>query len=378
MRILYVTDALAVWGGIERVLRDKMDYLVSHGEYEVHVITTDQGMHPIPYPLDERVHVRDLNIRYHQKYQYHGFKRLKKDYELRNLFLRRLKEAIEDIHPDLIIGIRFEAIDTIVKAKGQIPLICESHSMYYAYRYEETTVWNRLKFLSSRKNIRKADCIVALTEGDANDWRHVNTNVRVIPNIVHLNETGHYSSLVSKKAVFAGRFTIQKDIWSLLKVWKLVHQRHSDWELHAYGEGELKDDFQKALDQEEINLIVHEPTSNIFDKYLESSLLMMTSVYEPFGLVLPEAMSCGLPVVAFDCPYGPADIISDGQDGFLIKNRDIQVYADRVCQLIENDQLRRQMGERAVISSQRYLADIIMPQWESLFRQIVWKENMMD
>ena len=378
MRIVYVTDALAVWGGIERVLRDKMNYLVSHGNNEVYVITTDQGTHPIPYPLDERIHVRDLNIRYHQKYQYHGFKRFKKDSELRKLFLKRLKEAISDIHPDLIIGIRFEAINTIAKAKGNIPLICESHSMYNAYLYEETTVWSRLRFLLSRKNIRKADCIVALTKGDANDWRNVNKNVRVIPNIVHLNETGRYSSLESKKVIFVGRFTVQKDIWSLLKVWRLVHQRHPDWELHAYGEGELKEDFKKTVDLDNINLKVHEPTSNIFDRYLESSILIMTSVYEPFGLVLPEAMSCGLPVVAFDCPYGPADIISDGQDGFLIKGRDIQVYADRVCQLIENEQLRRLMGEHAVTSSQRYQADNIMPLWESLFRQIVDKKNVAD
>ena len=169
---------------------------------------------------------------------------------------------------------------------------------------------------------------------------------------------------------FVGRFTIQKDIWSLLKVWKLVHQRYPDWELNAYGEGELKASFQKVVDQEEINLIIHEPTIGITERYLESSLLMMTSVYEPFGLVLPEAMSCGLPVVAFDCPYGPADIISEGLDGFLIKDRDIQAYADRVCQLIGNYQLRRQMGEHAVISSQRFSADQIMPKWESLFEEI--------
>lgn len=375
MRILYISDALAVWGGIERVLRDKMNYLVEHYGYDVHIVTTDQGEHPIPYSLDDRVHVRDLNIRYHQKYQYSGLKRLKKDFELKNLFLKRLKEAILDIQPDLIIGIRFEAINTIVKAKGKIPLICESHSMYYAYRYEDTTVLNHLRFLFSKRNIRKANCIVALTEGDANDWRQVNGNVRVIPNIVHLNETGRYSTLESNKVIFVGRFTIQKDVWSLLEVWRLVHRRHPDWELHAYGEGELKADFQKAVDKENVNLKVHKPTENIFDRYLESSLLMMTSVYEPFGLVLPEAMSCGLPVVAFDCPYGPADIISDGVDGFLIKDRDIHVYAGQVCELIENEQLRRQMGKNAVNSSQRYHADHIMPQWKSLFREIVGENN---
>lgn len=372
MKILYLTDSLAVWGGIERVLGDKMNYLASSGGYDVYVVTTDQGDHPIPYPLNERVHVRDLNIRYHQKYNYHGFKRIQKDIELRRLFLKRLKDAIDDIHPDLLIGIRLESIDTIIKAKGKIPLICESHSLYNAFRYEDTTILNRLRFLASRKKIQKASCIVALTEGDANDWRRVNKNVCVIPNIVHLNDTGRRSSLDMKRVIFVGRFTIQKDVWSMLEVWRLVHQRYPDWELHAYGEGELKMDFLKVIEREDINLKVHEPTSDIFERYLESSLLMMTSVYEPFGLVLPEAMSCGLPVVAFDCPYGPADIIRDGVDGFLIKDRDSHVYAERVCQLIENMQLRRQMGEHAVISSQRYCASRIMPQWESLFRQIQW------
>ena len=96
----------------------------------------------------------------------------------------------------------------------------------------------------------------------------------------------------------------------------------------------------------------------------------MTSLYEPFGLVLPEAMSCGLPVVAFDCPYGPADIITDGVDGFLVKNRDIDAFVDKVCLLIENKDLRRQMGQNGIASSQRYRADIIMPKWIKLFKQL--------
>ena len=98
---------------------------------------------------------------------------------------------------------------------------------------------------------------------------------------------------------------------------------------------------------------------------------MLTSIYEPFGLVMPEAMSCGLPVVAFDCPYGPANIISDGEDGFLIKNRDIQSFADHLCLLIEDEKLRCQMGQRGTASSQKYAADIIMPEWKALFESLI-------
>ena len=97
----------------------------------------------------------------------------------------------------------------------------------------------------------------------------------------------------------------------------------------------------------------------------------MTSLFEPFGLVLAEAMSCGLPVVAYDCPYGPADIISDGVDGMLISNRNVNEYVEKVCQLIENEELRREMGHAGIHSSQRYSASSVMPLWVQLFKDII-------
>ena len=96
MRILYVTDALAVWGGIERVLSDKMNYLVREYGYEVYVVTADQGGNPFPFPLDERIIVRDLNIRFHQQYHYHGFKRFLKNRELARLYRSRLSSFISE------------------------------------------------------------------------------------------------------------------------------------------------------------------------------------------------------------------------------------------------------------------------------------------
>ena len=109
--------------------------------------------------------------------------------------------------------------------------------------------------------------------------------------------------------------------------------------------------------------------SDVFDRYLNSSMLLMSSLYEPFGLVLAEAMSCGLPVVAFDCPYGPADIIKNGIDGFLVENRNIGVFANRVCLLIEDEQLRKKMGKTGVQSAQRYKAENIMPLWNCFFSE---------
>ena len=163
--------------------------------------------------------------------------------------------------------------------------------------------------------------------------------------------------------MFVGRFTEQKDIDSLLKIWSLVHARHPDWTLEVYGDGDISAP----------GVQVHKPVSQMMTCYMESSMLVLTSRYEPFGLVLPEAMSCGLPVVAFDCPYGPGEIITDGVDGFLIKNRDVKAFADRVCQLIEHPELRTRMGQAGIRSSQRYRADVIMPRWKVFFERVCQK-----
>ena len=372
MRILYITDALAVRGGIERVLHDKMNYLVEHYCCDVHVVTTDQGEHPISYSLDERIHVHDLGILFYHQYRYKGLKRLFKYLKSERLFRKRLHACLQDVKPDLIDCIRVEFVRAIVDVKGAVPLICESHSICRAPYYEIASILYRIRLhLSSFRKLNKVDIMVALTQGDANDWKKYCKKVCVIPNVVHLNDTGRYGSLESKIALFVGRFSGQKDFGTLIEIWKIVHQRYPEWELHAYGEGTLRPYFEKLVKELDINIKIYTPIHNIFEKYLEGTMLLMTSRYEPFGLVLPEAMSCGLPVIAFDCPYGPADIINDGINGFLIKGRDISVYADHVCQLIESGSLRLKLGAAAKLSVNKYVDNRIMPKWKSLFDSLV-------
>jgi len=114
---------------------------------------------------------------------------------------------------------------------------------------------------------------------------------------------------------------------------------------------------------------LHKPVSNIFDKYIESSILVLTSRCETFGLVLPEAMSCGLPVVSFS-GYGPSEIITDGKDGFLIPNYDTDKFAEKLSLLMDDEDLRSEMGNAAIESSQKYDAEHIIPQWMKLFESL--------
>ena len=378
MRILYVTDALAVWGGIERVLSDKMNYLVQKYNYEVYVLTADQGEHTIPFVLDERIHAIDLNIRFHQQYKYKGLRRLYKHLELERLLRKRLKACIEDIRPDVISCIRDGYASAVLDVKGAIPTIFESHAMYKDVQFENASFLHRVTTYLNRKKFKKLDCVVALTKGDADDWKAVCGKVCVIPNAVHLNDTGQLSSCTNKIVIFAGRFDVQKDIGSLVNIWQIVQQAYPDWTLNVYGNGEQKPYYERKVADLQLNIVIHPAIPDIFEKYKEASMLVMSSLYEPFGLVLSEAMSCGLPVIAFNCPYGPADIISDGVDGFLVDNRNVESFAQHVCQLMGDQSLRQSMGKAAARSSQRYQVDKVMPLWRELFNNLTRHNSYAD
>ena len=374
MKILYVCDKLAIRAGLERVVIDKANWLVEYGGYDVCLLTVNQGRNPICFPLHPNVSCDDLDIQFHQQYHLPFWKRLMKKRQLSHLFRERLASKIKQEKPDVIVCTRFDYIQDVAKVKGSVPYIYESHSARLASKFEGDSLLRRIYVWYLQSAVRKADMVVALTNGDAEEWRKMAPNVCVIPNPVHLNTSGAYSNCKAKSAIYVGRFSRQKDIHSLLHIWTLVHQRHPDWSLHTYGGyGELRDVILEKIRQMDANIYTHGPTLDIIERYKENSILLLTSRYEPFGLALPEAMSCGLPVVAFDCPYGPADIITDSVDGFLVRNRSDEDFASRVSSLIGDMEMRLKMGEAGLQSSKRYDVGVIMPLWKDLFERISTK-----
>lgn len=371
MRILYIFRSLAVWGGIERILVEKMNYLSSVYGYDVYMITSDQGNHPIPYHLEGKVHFDDLNVRFHQQYQYNIFKRKWLAKKLKRIYEQRLGERIQYIRPDIIVCTTADYIDSLIKLKGTIPMVVESHSICLRTiedgRYWLQRKWNKHLYLTP---LSKVDVIVALTEGDANEWRKIHPHVVVIPNIVHLNK-GTASTLKNKRVIWVGRFDYQKRPLEMVKIWEKIQPQFPDWQLDIYGEGEQRNELENDVRSSGMNIVVHQPTEHIFDCYRESSILVSTSLFEPFGLVIPEAMICGLPVVSFDCPYGPASIISDGENGFLIPCGDKTAFADKLSLLMSSRDLRINMGKAGIMASKRYEVTQIMPLWIKLFERLL-------
>ena len=229
MRLLYICDALAVYGGLERVLIEKANWLAKQEGYEVCLLTVNQGEHPVCFPLHPDVQFEDLGIQFHQQYQLPLWKRVVRNRQLHRLFRERLAYKIQENASDIIICTRLDYIRDVISVKGDIPLVFESHSLCLASRFEGDSILRRIHIRYLQLAVRKAAMTVALTQGDADEWRKLTPRVCVIPNVVHLNDSGLYSDCTAKSAIFVGRFSKQKDVGSLLHIWKLLHERYPDW-----------------------------------------------------------------------------------------------------------------------------------------------------
>lgn len=369
MKVVYVFRSLAIRGGIERIIVDKANHLADIDGYDVSIITADQGTHPVPYAVKPSVRVEDLNVCIHRQYQHRGLVRLWKGWSLCRLFVRVLRHRLTELQPDVVVCVATDYVDLVVKAVGtRVPIVVESHSNYdrtFGQHQFMRTYYDR----QLRRSLSRARAIVALTETDAEAWRRHYDNVRYIPNMVNMNPTERRAAPEHRRVIFVGRLDYQKRAWLAIDIWQQIAAEFPDWELHVYGDGEQRDMIREQVDCTP-RVVLHQPTDKIFEAYCDSSFFILTSVYEPFGLVMPEAMSCGLPVVAFDCPYGPRSIITDGTDGFLINEGDSVTFAERMRQLMSSPSLCRKMGDAAIVSAKRFMAPNIVPQWQQLFNEV--------
>lgn len=221
-------------------------------------------------------------------------------------------------------------------------------------------------------NIRKLDKFVVLTNEDKLYWSEIDSNkILTIHNPTSFSSR-QSSSCEDKRVIAVGRYTYQKGFDLLVEAWRLVAFKHPDWSLHVYGEGDRTELEQriKELDLTK-SLMVNGKTDSIIEKYLESSIFVLSSRYEGFGMVLTEAMSCGVPPVSFACPSGPRDIITHGVDGLLVENGNIDKLAENICTLIENEDLRKVMGGNARESVKRFRKEVIMAEWKQLFEELM-------
>lgn len=377
MKILYAVESVNLPGGYDRVIIEKCNYLAEHG-YDVIICVSSHALAPPYYPISNRVRVVDLGIDFHRQYRHGLILRAWVYFSLMRRYRRLLSNLLFSEHPDVVITTLGREIDFITDIHDGSAKIGESHiAKDYVRNFhlmeQRGFIYRMIAHRWRRKlnqNVRGLDALVLLTQHDADSWKGLTQTV-VIPNPLPFYPQ-QASSCDNKQVIFVGRFNEQKGLEYLVETWEEVHHQHSDWTLHLYGDGEQERMLRQLISQFSLEdvVIVHRPTKQIMEKYQESSIFLLTSRFEGFGMVLIEAMACGLPVVSFNCPWGPADIIRDGEDGFLVEYLNTKEAAQRVSQLIENPILRKEMGVRARKNIQRYNRDVVMKQWTDLFESL--------
>lgn len=380
MRILYVYKSIALLAGMERVLTDKMNYLSEQLGYDVYLITYEQDTNPFSYQLSPRVIHKDLGVLLYTKSRYPFPQRLWVYRKMRKLLKNRLYEEVDKINPDIIIATNysFPIIDIIANIPGKSKRILETHIAKDALlKSAEFTNFSFFKVaahfydLYMLCQIKKFDVLVTLTEQDRRKWEGI-INTITIPNVL-TTFPAKVADSTNKLLISVGRYDAQKGYDLLIEAWSLVVAKHPDWQMHIFGSGPLRNFLLKMIDEYGIasSFILNPPTPEIYDKYLEHSIYVMSSRFEGFGLVLIEAMSCGLPCISFDCPSGPSEIIRTGEDGILVENGNVEKLSEAICRLIDNEQERKQMGMKARQNSLRYSKDRIMCDWDALFKRLL-------
>ena len=374
MKIVYCTDSICYLGGIQRITIAKASALADISGNEVWIIVTDNRKEMV-LPINPQVHILNLNINYFEDDWKGRWYVLKGIFYKRRLHKQKLTEALEQIQPDVVVatGTSEKNFLPSIRVSSRPVFIREIHNYKY-YRLAAANNWFAKllaiggDFIDYGLHIHKYDKIVVLTDEDKQtNWSN-NAKVCVIPNPL-TTISQQRSSCQNKIVVAAGRLSYQKDFASLIRIWSTIHTRYPDWKLEIWGSGGCQEELTTLIHRLNLqgSVFLKGYSPDVISKMADASVFALTSAFEGWGLVIVEAMSVGLPVVAYQCPCGPKDIISDSTDGFLVPVGDEQLFARRLSVLMNDCNLRKQMGDNAIKKSQMYHVEHIAPSWMELF-----------
>jgi glycosyltransferase involved in cell wall biosynthesis len=355
MRLALVISALGA-GGAERVIVTLANAWAARG-WQVALITFEPpGTKPY-YRVDPRVALRQLGIPSvgHPRWRAirQGLRRL-----------RALRQALRAVAPDLVIAFLAKInVLTMLASRGlAVPVIVSERNNPERQRLRGMWSWLRQWLYGA------AWCVVTPSRGVLASFpRRIREHGRVIPNPVDLTAAA-IPQRGKGRLVAVGRLVHQKGFDLLLRAFAGLAPDHPEWTLTVWGEGEQRGALE-AL-RARLGLVGRVQLPGLTERpgqwVEEADIFVLSSRYESFGNVITEAMVAGLPVIAFECPWGPGDILRHGEDGLLVPPEDVGALAAAMRRLIVDAELRRRLGETAAHNVRRFARDAIIAEWDAL------------
>ena len=364
-------------GGVERVTVNMANYYVAAG-HRVTILSLSRQKNVNFFNLDERVAIHYLNFHFEN-----GFNLPQKMASVVkvNGYLKKIKEpaiviATGTSYPSSLLG--------MLPKRKNLKTIGFQHATYASARH----IWGLLRWLF----FSRLDAVVSLVESDLPGLKKHNSNCWVIPNALHFYPE-ITAKLENKIILTIGRMHPEKGYDLLIKVFEKFTVTHPDWKFRILGDGPLRQEIIESIEKTgyKDRIEILPPSDQIYEHFMEASIYLMSSRVEPFGMVLLEAQACGLPVIAFNCPTGPAEIItncpplspdiryspdglqihpSEEADGFLICPFDLDEMCARLHELSTNPELRKSLGQHGRKNVRRFFPEAIYQKWDSLFNQL--------
>lgn len=373
-KIVYIVGGLYQPSGMGQVLSCKVNYLAEHTDWQIYVVLTERPELPFFYKLAPNIKYVNFNINYDELDTMPLLKKMRAYRKKQAIYKKKLTSYLMEVKPDITISVIRREINFINDIPDGSHKIGEIHFAKPDYRkvnkpYLPAAVnrWITEKWQGMLiKQLARLDKFVVLTEEDAGYWDTL-TNKIVIPNPVTKFPTVE-ANWTNKTVISVGRHEPMKGFDMLIDAWAIVAKKHPDWTLKICGPGN-NEPYKKQAERLGLYQVKDLGFVNsVYNEMATASIYVLSSRFEGFGIVLIEALAMGLPCVAFTCPAGPRDIVSDHQDGILVEKNNVPQLAEAICYMIEHDKERQEYAAQAKINSERYRVENIMQKWITLFK----------
>ena len=378
LKIAYITPQLYTADGVARVLTMKANYFAENFNYDITIILTEGKDKPLFYQLSDKIHVINLDLNFeeiwHLSFVNKAMIYMKKQHKYKYLLTKELMQ----LRPDITVTLLRREINFINDIKDGSKKIGEMHILRSHFRNFEKNQTNAFKELFSKYwnyrligKLKQLERMIVLTEKDCKAWTELD-NVIAIPNPLPFTPKT-VSPLTEKRVIAVGRYYQEKGFDLLLESWAKIYKTHPEWRLEIFGDGDkvMYEEIRDKLGIPVSSCRLNGRTNTIEQEYVNSSIFVCSSRFEGFGMVLVEAMACGLGVVSFDCPWGPSSILANGEDGILVENGNTNSLAEAIKSLMDHPDKLNTMAQKAIVNVKRFQMDKIAYQWKELLENLV-------